>query len=241
MNKLKQVIAAKINQETNKHLDFYIYEANEIYDSLEQIGAFKGYENQPLWKYAQMKANFPGEMYANIRKAKYEYIKEHIYKNATVYIPLDMLVQKVLDYSLQHGGATIYPGTGLPIKHGFAVGGLVLTKTVSQIDYESIWDFIGANWNIYKGDNISTELEDKKTKQKYLYVKDVNRAFIGTWFDEKAGHWDIDVSEVLPTAREAFDTCIERNEIAYYNLDKGETVRIEDVLKNKDVEKGWHE
>lgn len=212
-NEEKVTKEAEIKERAHK-LNFAV----AFYDSMDKASLIKdaGYE-----AYLNTEGiRFPSQFTQRLYEAKQMYVKAYL-KNATFYANDGVskekwfaeLAKKTLAYSTSHGGATIFPGTGLAITGGYAVGGFAPTVSVSSLTQEVLEDYIRKYYDDY-----------------YRY----DEYMIGTWYDEINGQWDIDVSVVVFKEADAQQIAKDKNQKAYFDLYTFESKRPDGSLYKKD-------
>lgn len=205
---LRKVIKSNRLADVDKKINYY----NVFYKSLADANLLKPEGYSPYFKGANIK--FPAQFNRRVAEAKELYVKAYL-KEATFYADTEIgkkewakkLAQITLDYALAHNGASIFPGTGLAIRGGYAVGGVAKARTVSSLTYEDILLYILENYEDYfRFDN---------------YV-------IGVWYDVKNNYWALDVSDIIFGEEvEAQNLASARKQKAYYDL-------YQDVSKKPD-------
>lgn len=183
-----------------------------LYEQLKQASLLteKGYE--PYFNHKDIK--YPTQFNTRIKMAKQAYIQN--LKQAAFYakekdVWLYKLAKIVYKHSIENGGATIFPGTGLALKGGYAVGGVADTVHVANLTYKDVLEYIKSHVEYFEKDN-------------YM---------VGTWYDPELKHWDLDVTEVIvpeTNEKEAQELTQMRGERAYFDLYNFETKKADGTL-----------
>lgn len=122
-------------------------------------------------------------------------------------------IDRLIDVTRDKGGASVsITGKGLP-EFGFMVGGIVDSLIMGQDLLEpSHYDLLYKRIHEYVKDNSAFLADD--------------RTFLGGWIDQAEGILYIDISEVFYVKEWAEVVANDRDEIAIWDLAKGEEIRV---------------
>lgn len=137
-------------------------------------------------------------------------------KKTKIYTDLSQLVNEIYSNSINNGGASVYVETGL----NAVISGYMVAKENSK---EAV----------VSESNFSPKFLEEYIKQNARELKQ-DSTFLGTW--NEGGKWYIDSSERIKSCILAMYLATQRNELAIYDLVRGESIYTKD-FKNVDFSK----